>query len=362
MKKKIKKRKISKIWMVIIFFIFTVFLIFTSILLYDSVKNIKQLKKIRSSINIPSGFYYVGGDIDTGVVISDNKNDELKGTKFKDLSKIEGNQFVWIPVENAVVDSFDEAKKLIENGKNPIAFKDKDNYYGIVYAFDIENHSYTILKDNFSKEFSFEPYVIKSIFLDDNDNYKYLSSEELYQKKFNKMVEQVEKNKGFYISRFEIGNLSNAIVKKEKVVSKAGEDDITYQNWIDLYKALKEMYNRDDITTEMIWGCQWDAALVWMLNTSTLSKYVYNSKEIGNYYNKLEKTGSSPNYCINNIYDMAGNVCEWTQRSSMNGGRIASGGSNNTDETQNYSLCNRKVYEITSPWKEVGTRMTMYVN
>lgn len=77
--------------MVIIFFIFTVFLIFTSILLYDSVKNIKQLKKIRSSINIPSGFYYVGGDIDTGVVISDNKNDELKGTKFKDLSKIEGN-------------------------------------------------------------------------------------------------------------------------------------------------------------------------------------------------------------------------------------------------------------------------------
>ena len=62
------------------------------------------------------------------------------------------------------------------------------------------------------------------------------------------------------------------------------------------------------------------------------------------------------------LYDMAGNVCEWTQRSSMNGGRIASGGSNNTDETQNYSLCNRKVYEITSPWKEVGTRMTMYVN
>ena len=362
MKKKLKKRRISKIWMIIIIFTFIIFLILTSILLYDSIRNIKKLKKISSSINIPEGFYYVGGDIDTGVVISDNKNDELKGTSYKNLNKIEGNQFVWIPVEKAIVESFDEAKKLVDDGKNPIAFKDNGNYYGIVYAFDIENHSYTILEDNFSKDFSFEPYIVPNSSLDASYNYQYLSSEELYQKNFSKMVEQVEKNKGFYISRFEVGNLSNAIVKQEKVVSKAGEEDITYQNWLDLYKVLKDMYSRDDITTEMIWGCQWDAALVWMINTSTLGKYVYSSNEIGNYNNKLEKTGNNSNYCINNIYDMAGNVCEWTQRSAMDGGRIASGGSNNSNETQSYSLCYRKVYEITSPWKEVGTRMTMYVN
>ena len=107
MKKKLKKRRISKIWMIIIIFTFIIFLIFTSILLYDSIRNIKKLKKISSSINIPEGFYYVGGDIDTGVVISDNKNDELKGTSYKNLNKIEGNQFVWIPVGDIICNIYD---------------------------------------------------------------------------------------------------------------------------------------------------------------------------------------------------------------------------------------------------------------
>ena len=52
-------------------------------------------------VPIPNGFYYVGGTKDTGVVISDNSNDEnvyqnaengIVGTN------LQGNQFVWVPV------------------------------------------------------------------------------------------------------------------------------------------------------------------------------------------------------------------------------------------------------------------------
>ena len=53
-------------------------MIFTLILVANSISNSNKLKGIKSKINIPDGFYYVGGDIDSGVVISDNKKDEFK--------------------------------------------------------------------------------------------------------------------------------------------------------------------------------------------------------------------------------------------------------------------------------------------
>ena len=45
------------------------------------------------NVEIPDGFYYVGGTKDTGLVISDVQGDDLDNSKG-------GNQFVWIPVEN----------------------------------------------------------------------------------------------------------------------------------------------------------------------------------------------------------------------------------------------------------------------
>ena len=44
---------------------------------------------------LPNGFYYVGGDISTGLVISDMQGDTMNasGTSM-------GNQFVWIPVSS----------------------------------------------------------------------------------------------------------------------------------------------------------------------------------------------------------------------------------------------------------------------
>ena len=54
-------------------------------------------------VPIPSGFYYVGGTKESGVVISDNPADE---DVYKDATNgvvgtsLQGNQFVWVPVDN----------------------------------------------------------------------------------------------------------------------------------------------------------------------------------------------------------------------------------------------------------------------
>ena len=48
-------------------------------------------------IPIPTGFYYVGGTRDTGVVISDDPDDE-NTTNTTVADNLEGNQFVWVPV------------------------------------------------------------------------------------------------------------------------------------------------------------------------------------------------------------------------------------------------------------------------
>ncbi len=59
-----------------------------------------------NTIPIPEGFYYVGGDIDTGIVISDVENDDLNNSKH-------GNQFVWISCTDA---EYEQAKDdVLEN-------------------------------------------------------------------------------------------------------------------------------------------------------------------------------------------------------------------------------------------------------
>jgi len=53
------------------------------------------------TVPVPIGFYYVGGDLNTGVIISDNEEDQYDGkidkTTWEYTTNLKGNQFVWIP-------------------------------------------------------------------------------------------------------------------------------------------------------------------------------------------------------------------------------------------------------------------------
>ena len=70
------------------------------------------------TVPVPLGFYYVGGKIDTGVVISDNSADKYDGKQDKTLheyaTKLKGNQFVWIPCK---IEDYNKINWGMENGK-----------------------------------------------------------------------------------------------------------------------------------------------------------------------------------------------------------------------------------------------------
>ena len=116
-------------------------------------KTIKRSVKVASvvavatgngeTVPVPNDFYYVGGTISSGVVISDNKEDQNKyvdeengdvpagvvynedGTINKESSDLKGNQFVWIPVEaNNYKENYDSS--------NPSDFKQE---YDKNYAY-----------------------------------------------------------------------------------------------------------------------------------------------------------------------------------------------------------------------------------
>ena len=213
----------------------------------------------------------------------------------------DGNEFVWIPVENAVWDGTSQLictkdYYLKLNGQNP---KDQDyytiidgqtplaklksgstsNYEGMFYEFggsilgnSVQPHEY--LKNVTSATYSKveEPAITD---YDTGDFSSYNIGQNSLQEEFNKMIKSVEKYKGFYVGRFELGiETGNVPVSKSTVKnSSVRTADADYENsktWYGLYNKCKDMYDDSKKSTygvksNMIWGCQYDAILNWGL-------------------------------------------------------------------------------------------------
>ena len=150
------------------------------------------------------------------------------------------------------------------------------------------------------------------------------------------MIESVSKYGGFYIGRYE---LSEAGVQKDKAT-------LTNTNWYNLYKKCKELNASDKVETRMIWGCQWDVTMNWLISSGAKTSNEVNtdSSSWGNYKETsvkaddgktelkasgtMEKlnTGKTTFTMANNIYDLAGNCFEWTQEANNALSRACRGG------------------------------------
>ena len=182
------------------------------------------------------------------------------------------------------------------------------------------------------------------------------------QNEFNEMIKSAKTYGGFYIGRYETGNLSNST----KAVVQKNNSDINNQTWYTMYKMCKTIKANDNVATSMLWGCQWDATLRWMQTStnSEVANFPTNSTGKGNYRdtngNAPIPTGSNSSYSVNNIYDMAGNVYDWTMEANDTDYRVARGGAYNV--TASNSPASSRISNLpTSSYSYRSCRSTLYV-
>ena len=165
---------------------------------------------------------------------------------------------------------------------------------------------------------------------------------ELFADEYKAMIESVSKYGGFYIGRYELsGTVTEPTEKTGKTLTKT--------DWYNLYNACRssKLQASDKVKTQMIWGCQWDVTMNWLISSGAKTSDEVNkdSSTWGNYKNyntannytegtagyeknagSLQNTGSSENWKANNIYDLAGNCYEWTQEAGDTDSRADRGG------------------------------------
>ena len=124
--------------------------------------------------------------------------------------------------------------------------------------------------------------------------------------------------------------------------------------------------NTFGVTSTLIYGVQWDAIMTWIdsaykTGTCNSTSFVVNSTNKG-YYNQSSETtiGSNSNYSIKNIYDLAGNVYEWTMESCDTVARVLRGGDNydsGTDGPASY----RTNFDPDFSGQDIGFRPALYL-
>ena len=267
---------------------------------------------------IPGGFEIAedsANDADDGVVIQDSN----------------GNQFVWIPVK-------DESK-----------FQRYEGYY---------NGSLDSMLSSCSEPFA--------------NGYSTEKTE------YDAMVSSVKNYDGFYVGRYEAGttnaNRSSSSGISDAVVVKKDAYVYTYVKWgnsmndetggaVELSKKFASVNGYTTVTSTLIYGIQWDAVMnfidpAYSTGSCSSTSFVRNSSGKGWYDQSAPtKTGY---YAVKNIYDLAGNVREWTMEANdtnyrvLRGGYYLISGSNNPASLRNYGYpSNARGY--------LGFRLALYL-
>ena len=287
-----------------------------------------------------------------------------------DGSKTEGiNEFVWVPVSN-ISDIYDEANnagQLWDFGtssspKNPAVkrtYPTKQNYGN--REPDVVTEASVGSDSTSGSIFDAASINLQQAGMSSTATASTFKTQ--LQNEFNEMIKSVKTYGGFYIGRYETGNLNST-----KAVVQKNNTNINNQTWYTMYKVCKTIKANENVATSMIWGCQWDATLRWMQTStnSDVANFPTNSEGKGNYSgtqgstDKVIATGSSPVYEVNNVYDMAGNVCDWTIEANYIYYRVIRGGGCTNTASSHPAL--RRTYDDPSDrGNDLGCRATLYV-
>ena len=276
-----------------------------------------------------------------------------------DGSKTEGiNEFVWVPVSN-ISDIYDEANNAGQLWDFSGTTSTKRTYPTTQNSGyrepDVVTKASSGSDSTSGTKYDAESANLQQAGLSTSATASTFKTQ--LQNEFNEMIKSVKTYGGFYIGRYETGNLSQT-----KAVVQKNNTDIGSQKWYTQYKLCKTIKANDNVATSMLWGCQWDATMRWM-QTSTnpeVANFPTNSEGKGNYGYSPIPTGSNSSYSVNNIYDMAGNVSDWTIEAIDTTYRVLRGGYYGSTASV-YPASYRSGSYPTYSYSDLGCRSTLYV-
>ena len=279
---------------------------------------------------LPEGAEYRG----EGVVNKVNENDNVGVVVY-----IKESEFVWVPVDDAVLDKNDETKmvnlpKQASEWKGkasytPMAVKVDENYKGVLYNYS--GSSAYLMYNNSANNYLGgssayrEPDLVTSYDGGSSDTVN-MPNENL-QKQYDDMIKSVVRYKGFYIARYEAGLENGNIVFKDaseenSTITTADASNPSTKTWYGLYSKIKGFTTAEDsVVSSMIWGSQYDAMMNWMAKNGTNV-----GSSISGYNNTTKTGGRKDTDVINNIYDLYGCHNEWTLEASNSYSRAMRGG------------------------------------
>ena len=290
----------------------------------------------------------VNGDtatIPTGFEILEEASTIVDGLVIQDERE---NQFVWIPVPDVIYDG----TTTIDQTYTPMVELQSSttDYQGMLYTFSGSTSTYqsgykpgttsyrepSLVTGNSSDTHARVSSVTGTQYDASSSYYNailgYSSAMEfgaVMQADFNSMVESVDKYKGFYVGRYELGlEGTTPVVKNASKNTNVTTIDSTNTNtymWYGLYNQCKKLAEENNlnssVTSGMIWGSQYDAMLNWMAKQGETVGTADENKR-----NTITTTGSNSNDVIRNVYDLYGCHREWTLESDSSSGRVFRGG------------------------------------
>ena len=295
---------------------------------------------------IPGGFTVSGirneTRIDEGLVIYLIPDDEIENVKWDGTEKTKYDQFVWVPVTNVnkmfmcqskTADT--ECNITVENGVAKCTVHNSTQMAGRLYATRIGERFYRDLTtQTYNANSGFrEPAIITGnadgtgTDLDgsNTDNNIGLTLATL-QEEYNNAVKKVIKSKGFWIGRYETSGMSSSNSNDSTtilsvVAGKGTSDGIGDVNWYGMYKQQQNYANKKNldiskIQSTMIFGAAWDQTMIF----ANCVKKTTPTKD----YSAVI-TGKVETDCYKNIYDLCGNLNEWTTEANGTVNRINRG-------------------------------------
>ncbi len=197
----------------------------------------------------------------------------------------------------------------------------------------------------------------------ENDCYRFLNAKNdqfyFYEAKDNFEMLSAIDNKGFYIGRYETGS-NTQITSSAMNATPIVKPNVYVYNNVTKSKAKQladSFVTGDNVDSRLCSSYAWDTALKFIEKTGN-ANFVTNSTQ-GNYNSTVMQTGKTT--AVKNIYDLGGNVYEWTTEVCSNASApcTARGGAINTTPSNKPASSRTAIADTASG--DTGFRIALFL-